>query len=457
MKNKALICTIIGLLVAAIAGMAITLVLTSLGVICKPNLAVGIVYVVLVGLQFIVLIVEIVSVFKIDDSTIHTALTAGCLVVLYACSADMQLFFATLGIYIPEIVLGILSELAFVLTTVCCCWYVIFLYKLPVKRKTIIAIAATILSALLVVHLITSFFGYEYITHFVISTLSVIAFCTILLNAEKKNKIGANTYFITAIFSFSVGVQSVNALYYSGITVAVSGISLAYAVFTLSMFLCVYLMFTIHTDSKAVKSNEYKHQAELFKTKALSGQIKPHFIFNSLEAVRALYHRDTSSGDTAVNLLSDFLRGSINAFDSELIPFETEIDNIFSYTEFENLKRQKKIEVIFNIDYTDFSVPPFSVQPFVENAVKYSGVDEIENGSIIISSYKSGDCAVVEITDNGKGFAPKKVTESSHGIRNACGRFALTLGTVPEIDSEIGAGTRIKILINLNKQNGNEK
>ena len=452
MKNRALAFTIIGLFVALGLGIATTLILTLVGVATTANLAVGVVFVVIVGLLFGVLIVEIVSIFKIDDSTFHTALLAGSLVILYACSTDMQLFFAACGIDIPEVVFGIISEIAFVLTAVCCCWYIIFLYRLSVKRKTIVAIATIVLTLLLTAYTITIFYGYGFVVHFVLVALMLIAFCTILLNAEKKDKIGVTTYFTAVIFSLSVGVQSVNALYYSGLTAAVSGISLAYAVLSFAMFIVVYLMFSIHTDSRAVKSNEYKHQAELFETKALSGQIKPHFIFNSLEAVRALYHRDTASGDEAVNLLSEFLRGSINAFDNELVPFETEIDNIFNYTEFENLKRQKKIEVIFNIDYTDFSVPPFSVQPFVENALKYSGVDEIENGSVIISSYRNGDCAVVEITDNGKGFDIAKVSESSHGIKNASGRFALTLGAVPEIKSVIGKGTQIKIVIDLNKQ-----
>ena len=457
MKNRALAFTIIGLSVATIAGIAISLILTLLGVVTAPNLAVGIVFVVIVGLMFVVLIVEIVSAVKIDDSTFHTALLAGCLVVLYAFSTDMQLLFAVFGIHISEVACGIVSEIALIFTAISCCWYIIYLYNLSVKKKPIIATAVTILTVLFIAHSVISFFNYGYITHFVIAALVAIAFCSILCMAARKQKIGSTTYFTAAIFCFSVGVQNVNALFYGNLSVAVPGISLAYAVLTFSMFGITYLMFSIRTDSKAVKSTEYKHQAELYETKALSGQIKPHFIFNSLEAIRALYHRDIASGDAAINLLSEFLRGSINAFDSELIPFEREIDNIFSYTEFENLKRQNKIAVIFNIDYTDFSVPPFSIQTFVENAMKYSGVDEMENGSIIISSYKSGDCAVVEITDNGKGFDLSKISDSSHGIKNASGRFALTLGTVPEIKSVIGDGTQVKIVIGLTKQGANSK
>ena len=282
-----------------------------------------------------------------------------------------------------------------------------------------------------------------------------IMFCLILYKAKMKNNIGLTTYLSATIFCLCVGTQNVNALTYNGIFAPVLGISLAYAVASFSVFLIVYLMFSIRTDSKAVKSNEYKLQAESFETKALSNQIKPHFIFNSLETIRALYHEDITDGDKALNLLSEFLRRSINSFDNNLVPFETELDNVFTYTEFQNLKYRNKIEIIFNIDFTDFSVPPFSIQPFVENALKHSGVNEIENGFIIISSYKKDNFAIVEITDNGKGFDVSKISNASHGIKNACGRFSLAFGILPEIESVIGSGTHVKIKIDLTKEKEN--
>lgn len=452
MKNKSLTLLISGLLTVGIAGAAIAIILSLSGVDTQPDLAVGSVYIAAVGMMFIVLIVEIVSAIKIEDSTFHTALLAASLIVLYLFSTDMQLFFAEFGIDIPKAVFGTASEIAFVLTSVLCCWYIVFLYNLSVNRKAIASTSVPILATLLITDGLTIDLGYGYIAHFIIAAFISATFCIILWRAKRKQNIGITTYFVVAMFILSVGVQNVNALFYSGCTAVVPGISLAYAVMTVTMFLCVYMLFSIRADSKAVKSGEYKHQAELFEKKALSGQIKPHFIFNSLEAVRTLYHRDIAQGDAAVNHLSDFLRGSIKSFDSELIPFETEINNVFSYTEFENLKRQNKIDVIYNIDFTEFSVPPFSVQTFVENSLKHSGVDGIENGIIVISSYKSGENAVVEIYDNGKGFDPSKISENSHGIKNARGRFALTLGCEPEIESAAGSGTRIIITIGLNKQ-----
>lgn len=456
MKRKALAFTILGLVLSVGAGVAAVLLLSAHRVADSPSLKVGAAFVTVLALMVGIVIVEIVSVFKIDDSTFHTALIAGSLFATFALSTDMRIFLQTFGIAVPEFVMGISGEIAFILAAGCCCWFVTYTNGTAVEAKTAVGVALPVIAAFMVYSL-TFVYGYGYIAHFAIVVTLSVAFCALFVRAEKRGRIGFTMYFTASLFCFVTGVQTVNVLVYGGVAHAVTGISLVYAVLAAAMFLIVYLLFAIRADFKAVRSVEYKHKAELYETKALSGQIKPHFIFNSLEALRSLYHRDLALGDAALGHLSDFLRGSIHSFDSELVPFETELDNVFSYTELENLKRRDKVEVIFDIDFTAFRVPPFSIQPFVENALKYSGVDTLENGRIIISSYKSGDCAVVEISDNGKGFDLSAVPESSHGIKNACGRFALALGTEPEIESKAGEGTRIKIVIKLQEAEREEE
>lgn len=453
MKYRALCFTVVGLIGALILRIAVPVILTSLGLGGQPDAVVGVVHLTVVGLLFLVLVVEIVSAFKIDDSTFHTAFISGGLFIMYLFSADAQVYFADRGVALSPNVCGCVSELAFVVAALGCCQYILYLYGFPMRGKTALVLYGPV-APFLILYFVLQFFGYAYIVHFGIVLFIISSILTIMYRAETKNKIGFTTYFTAALCFLSVGAQSANALFYDGCTAALPGILLAFAALSFSMYIPTYLMFAIHSDNKAVKSAEYKERAEFFETKALSGQIKPHFIFNSLEAIRTLYHRDLAEGDAALSYLSDFLRDSIYSFDSVLVPFETEIDNVFNYTEFENFKRDEKIDVLFNIDFTDFRVPPFSVQPFVENALKYSGVDKIENGCIVISSYKRGGSAVVEISDNGRGFDLSKVKESSHGIKNACERFALILGAEPEITSEIGAGTRIRIVIDLKGEGG---
>ncbi len=449
MRRNKLLCFGVPCLALSLAvGIAAPLLTTLLGGGAVSDSALGAAYVTVLGFLFVVCIVEVISVFKIDDSTFHTALIAGCLFVLYALSVDMDLFLKNFGVDIPLYALGISSELAFALAEACCCWYILFLYRIPISNRSA-AIVTVCAMASLMGYSLAVIFGYGYIFHFLLSAIYIIVFCLILERVWAEKNVLFTTYLVTAVFSLAIGVQSVNALSYSGPALPVQGIALAFAVLTFAAFATVYFLFSVHTDLRAVRSDEYKLQARHFETRALTWQIKPHFIFNSLEALRALYHKDIALGDEGLAHLSDFLRGSIRSFDSDLVPFETEIDNIYNYAEFENLKRDGKMEVIFDIDFTEFSVPPFSIQPFVENAFKYSGVEET-GGRIVISSYREEDRAVVEISDNGKGFDPSAVSDRSHGIRNACGRFALALGAHPEIKSEPGKGTQVKIVIDIN-------
>lgn len=447
MKNKALTFTGIGVAVSVLLGVAAVAVPTLCGVPSVPNLAVGIVHLTVVGLLLCVFGVEIVSVFKIDDSTYHTMLIAGGAVVFYFFSADTALFFESANAPLSPLLFGYVSECAYLFVALACCGYVMYLYGLKMRAKWCYAIfiPAVLLFAGYAAALP---FGYGYPFGFALILLFSLAFCTIVFKAEKTHKIAFTTYITALMFCLVSGAQAVNALCFSGATSLLPGVTFAYLTASLSLYLLVYLTFTIRSDSKAVKSAEYRSRAEMFESRALSGQIKPHFLFNALEAVRALYHEDLAAGDAGVKHLSDFLRDSVRAFDSELVPVEEELDAVFSYTEFENLKRDKKVDVLFNIEYTGYSVPPLSVQPFVENAIKYSGV-EATGGCVVVSSLRDGDFAVLEISDNGKGFDPATVSPSSHGIRNASDRLLLTLGAKTEVLSRPDAGCRVKILIPL--------
>ncbi len=446
MRNKILPLTAVCLLLSIGTGVALPMLLTHFNVSVEPNGTVGAAYATVLGLLFIIFIVEIVSAFKIDDSTFHTVCLAGSVFVQFLFSADTQLFLESFGLKMPDIALGISGEISFVLCETSCLWYICYLYNLRWDRGIYAAIAIPVILLVLADSLLF-LWGWGHWAHFLIAAIFTVMLFAALVRASKKSEIGFTTYFVAAVFCLSAGAQSVNALCFNDVANAYPGITFVYAVLSVSMFISVYLAFSVHADLKAVQSEEYKSQVRSFKLRAFTGQIKPHFIFNALEAIKSFYHRDVASGDTAVSLLSDLLNDSINAFDHDLVPFEKELDTIYSYTEFENMKRQRKAEVIFNTEFTDFSVPPFSVEPFVENAMRYSGVEDKEGGRIVISSFKRGGTVVIEVFDNGRGFDPAAVKETSHGIRNASERFQIAFAATPRVESVPGEGTRITIEI----------
>lgn len=187
---------------------------------------------------------------------------------------------------------------------------------------------------------------------------------------------------------------------------------------------------------------------EKSKEEALKGQIKPHFIFNCLSAIEASYHKNIDEGDHAMNLFAQHLRSDVDSLDKSLVPFEEEIKNVDHYVELENLRLPTPYVLLYDIERTDFLVPPLSLQPFIENAIKYSKANEKENGFLSLRVHTLPDGAIgLFIEDNGVGFDVKSIGEKSQGLKNASERFALILGASVLITSEIGQGTTITITI----------
>ena len=120
---------------------------------------------------------------------------------------------------------------------------------------------------------------------------------------------------------------------------------------------------------------------------------------------------------------------------------------IFNYVNLENLRLEKSFPVYFDIDYQDFLIPPLSLQPLVENAIRYSKVNEKEDGYIQIRSFLRDDGRIeVDVEDNGVGFDPLSVTSSSKGLANVKERLKLLLNAEILIESAPGKGCLCRLV-----------
>ena len=270
-----------------------------------------------------------------------------------------------------------------------------------------------------------------------------------ILRARIYNKGSDNEtfIFISFILFCMIGMHTANVLVYSGLVRHTGGITVAYMWACIFSFASAYLVFFIKIDRVACAATEYKMQNDRLKMQVLMGQVKPHFIFNAMEKVKSMYHLNESAGDKCLDLFSLYLRESLALMDTEVIPIDRELQNISRYIDFINTDRERPFEVIYDIDYASFCVPAFALHPFIENAVRYSGVDEKEGGMIVISTRRDGEWAELKITDNGAGFDVSAIKEGAHGINNSVERFRLLMGVSPVITSEAGRGTQVLIRI----------
>ena len=110
-------------------------------------------------------------------------------------------------------------------------------------------------------------------------------------------------------------------------------------------------------------------EAELFK---LRQQLQPHFLYNSLNSITALIMTQPVKAQEMIGKLSDFLRTSVKREGREHIPIDEELEYIEAYLAIESVRFGDRLKITYNKDYTDSAtIPPFLLQPILENAIKF--------------------------------------------------------------------------------------
>lgn len=145
-----------------------------------------------------------------------------------------------------------------------------------------------------------------------------------------------------------------------------------------------------------------KTEAEL---KSLQAQIHPHFIFNALNTIISLIRIDTLKAKDLLLNLATFLRYSLKK--EKEIPLREELSYVEAYLSIEQARYRDKLTVNYFIEPSvdlDILIPPFTIQPLVENAIKHGLKTKIEGGEILIKILDNEDNIVISVEDNGVGI-----------------------------------------------------
>lgn len=392
----------------------------------------------------VIVLIEIIACIKFEASTFHTVLIAIGVFFYFLCSTDTGSVFDMMGLYFHPPVAEIFSYVFFECIIMSVFYFFNFLYK-PRIKPIVVIFAVCLCVITLISFILLQDRRLQYIPFFIFVACSLLLFAWLSHRIAHLKENNFTFYMTSFIACSAYGAQMVYVLDKCElISVTTSGYSVVYMFIIILVFATIYFFFIIRT---ALQASEYKLQVNTLKSEILREQIKPHFIFNSLTTIKSLYHKDLNEGDHAISLFSRHLRSNVEAADTDLIPFERELDNIQNYIELENAKYDRKFTVIYNIDVTEFYVPVLSLQPFVENAIKYSKVNCLEDGYIEISSSESDDEILLEISDNGAGFDESDIKPNSCGIRNSRERFKILMNATIDIQSRKGEGTRVTIHI----------
>lgn len=194
--------------------------------------------------------------------------------------------------------------------------------------------------------------------------------------------------------------------------------SVLYPTITLVLvLLCVGVQLTLEEELTRARAETAESRVRL-----LSGQIRPHFVFNSLAAIKELVSEDADMAEVAIQDFSDYLRSHLDVMStSRLVPFEQEMDHVRHYVSLERADAGKPIDVRYDFALTDFYVPPLTVQPLVENAIRHGLRTREEGGTVVVATREQEGAVVVSVSDDGHGFSSATVRQDEHqqvGIEN---------------------------------------
>ena len=180
-------------------------------------------------------------------------------------------------------------------------------------------------------------------------------------------------------------------------------------------------------------------------------QIQPHFLYNSLTTISYLCDLDPKQAKQATIKFAKYLRGNLDSIKSSgLIKFEQELKHIEVYLALEKIRYVDRLNIMYNIESTDFMLPSLSIEPLVENAVKYGIGHKEGGGTLTISTFEDDNFYIVTVADDGVGFdlSEAKDDGKTHiGISNVQSRISVQCGGKLEINSKKNVGTTITVKI----------
>lgn len=223
------------------------------------------------------------------------------------------------------------------------------------------------------------------------------------------------------------------------------GYAIAYA----SIIVAIEILFFFVNVSKNVQLAQEKEKNKDAQIRIMMSQIQPHFIYNSLSSISTLITIDPKKAQASLDDFTEYLRHNLSSLtETNLIPFEDELKHIQTYVSLEKVRFSDRINVIYDIKVRDFNVPPLSVQPLVENAIKHGILKKVEGGTVTLKTYENDKAHVVEIIDDGVGFEMSKVDFDSNkhfGIDNIRHRLETMCKGTLDINSEVGKGAKVVI------------
>ena len=232
------------------------------------------------------------------------------------------------------------------------------------------------------------------------------------------------------------------------VAMAIQAFAEVFLLIVISVSISALSMFGIILSDQV--SQYFRQQQEIADQRASIAvlQMRPHFIYNTMTSIYYLCEQDAEKAQQVTLDFTTYLRKNFNAITGkDPIPFAEELEHTRAYLAVVQAQFEDSLYVKFDTPHTTFRLPPLTLQPLVENAVKYGlDVDASEPLRVYVKTEKTKGGSVVTIADSGPGFSRDDNGEPHIALSNIRERLSAIGGTLTISPGENG-GTLIRIFI----------
>lgn len=224
--------------------------------------------------------------------------------------------------------------------------------------------------------------------------------------------------------------------------------------YTILCLLWNVIYFTYHFSQKSIKQEvsnlKLKANNKEIQLKNLQSQLNPHFLFNSLNGIRALVDLEPQMAKKSITRLSSLLRISLQFGKQNLVSIEDEIQLVQHYLELEKMRFEHRLNFSFHLEkeLLTMKIPPFTLQLLVENAIKHGISQRKKGGEVLILVYPEQEWTVIEVKNSG---TMQEKVDLGVGLTNIRKRLLLQYGrknasfTLNQIEGEEIVLAKVKI------------
>ena len=311
--------------------------------------------------------------------------------------------------------------------------------------KTVTALMGIYIGVLIATQFTTAFYYVTPNNHFFrgplwwlwLTPLVLIMLCNIAGVIKRRKKLSKKVFIALLVYLLPMTAAIIAHMFISVELFVIFGMAL----FALTMFV---LIISDHIEQYTRYQREIAHQ----RASVMVLQMRPHFIYNTMATIYHLCKLDADKAQQVTLDFTNYLRQNFSAIASEhTVPFTDELRHTHAYLAVEQAMHEDSLFVEFDTPHTFFRVPPLTLQPLVENAVKHGMNPDGKPLHIFVKTAQTASGSEIIVENDGADFVPADDNEPHIALNNIRQRIEMMCKGSLTIKPRDGGGTVVTVFI----------